>query len=219
MTTDAPDDPDERSTAGDAHFAFERDVIAPLVRRRRYEEAALLLERRLEQATCPFVRAFIFQSLLMMRWRQGRRADSLGWAIRYTEEQPDEPLAWIGRALWHLTFGRNSPPSAAELAEGLEYSDRALAVAYRTDTWVRHVLFDRGRIANAAGRHDVIEDVMRALIEDAPKTRDVETPMIETDFLDDLPPGAIDPDLRARFFAAMRSAVRHRPQMRDGSDG
>jgi len=101
------------------------------------------------------------------------------------------------------------------LAEGLEYSHRALALACRTDTWVRHVLFDRGRIANAAGRHDIIEEVMRALIEDAPKGREFDTPMIETDFLDGLPPGAVDPELRSRFFAAMRKAVRIVLQMRD----
>jgi len=201
-----------------AYDAFEKDVVEPLRAQRRFDELCERLEERLGRESDAEVRKRIIFSLANFRGIEGRAEESLAWAIRGTEERPGDPSVWETLTNAYLFRGPSWPPPAYDLADALRCSEQAVAVALETDTWVRNVLFTRGRIANAAARWDIIEEVMRALIEDAPKSRELDIPMIETDYLDGLPPGAVDPELRARFFVAMRKAVRIRPPMRDDPD-
>jgi len=209
------DDDRSSNNAQRAFDSFEEDVLKPLRAQRRFSELCERLEERLRAETDVEVRKRIVFSLGNYRDIEGQQEESLRWALRGTREWPCDPLVWETLIQRRMYGGPSWPPPAHDLADALRCSERAVAVALETDSWVRNVLFTRGRIANAAGRYDILEEVMQALIEDAPKTRKFDIPMIETDYLDGLPPGAVDPELRARFFAAMRKAVRIGPQMRD----
>ena len=76
----------------------------------------------------------------------------------------------------------------------MEVIDRALEVARRTGTLRRYTLGNKARIALDLKRYDIVEDVLKEIME---LKIDPELPDIgrERDFFDRLPPNSIDPDV------------------------
>ena len=106
-------------------------------------------------------------------------------------ERPDRPQILISLAemlLW--------PAEQPEMA--LSVIDQAIEVAFRTGDFRRNALGVKAKIALALRRYDMVEEVMRRILP-LKTARGHFDCGIERDFLDRLPPGAIDESVRSQY--------------------
>lgn len=110
---------------------------------------------------------------------------------RLAEKYPDDPLPLNTVATNKCSF-QDQPEEAMELIS------RALDIAHRTGEHRRYTLGNKARIALALKRYDVVEGVLREIMQ---LKIDPEVPDIgrERDFFDRLPPGSIDPDVARQY--------------------
>jgi hypothetical protein len=80
----------------------------------------------------------------------------------------------------------------------MEIIDRAIEAAYRSLNFRRAVLGVKARIALAQEKYDVVEDVLRRLLQLTPDMRGADI-TVERDFFDRLPPGVINETVARRF--------------------
>jgi hypothetical protein len=106
-------------------------------------------------------------------------------------ERPDRPQILIFLAeklLW--------PAEQPEMA--LPVIDQAIEVAFRTGDFRRNALGVKARIALALERYDLVEEVMRRILP-LKTARGHFDCGIERDFLNRLPPGTIDEEVRRQY--------------------
>ena len=110
---------------------------------------------------------------------------------RLADKHPDDPLPLISLATNKCSF-QDQPEEAMELI------NRALEVAYRTGVLRRFALGSKARIALELKRYDIVEDVLREIMQ---LNFDPETPDIgrERDFFDRIPPGSIDAEVARQY--------------------
>ena len=107
------------------------------------------------------------------------------------DKHPDDLLP-----LNSLAFNKCSLQDQPE--EAMPIINRALEVARRTGTLQRYTLDNKARIALDLKRYDIVEDVLKEIME---LKIDPELPDIgrERDFFDRLPPDSIDPEVARQY--------------------
>jgi hypothetical protein len=204
-----PDDGDQ-----EAERAFQDRFVA-LVGQRRLAEAADLLRSEIAGQADPVVQLIRMGDLAMVLELNGQPADALATLHQRVEFAPDEPVGWCALANWHLRNDGDRTSGKPNRETALEVIDRAVAVAERTGgAWLRHCLNDRARIAKATGRWDVVEDTVRRILA-IPEDRGVPDTAIEMDFLREVPPGAVDPELIRHLQGKHAAASRRRDVRQD----
>jgi len=120
---------------------------------------------------------------------------------------PDDPLPLISLAGMKL-YGEQEPEAAMPII------DRAIEVAMRTGVFRRHVLATKARIALELRSYEVIEEVMRRIME-LTFTRGNADIGVERDILDRLPPASIDADVARAYeeYCAARGKTRTSAQV------
>ena len=106
-------------------------------------------------------------------------------------QSPDEPVPLMCLAGQKLYFEED--PAAA-----MPVIDRAIEAAYRSCNFRRATLGVKARIALAQEKFDVVEDVLRQLLQLTHDSRGADI-SVERDFFDRLPPGAINETVARRF--------------------
>src|SRR5262245_57719958 len=76
--------------------------------------------------------------------------------------------------------------------------DRAIPVAYRSGVFRRHALATKARIALQLKRYDVVESVLKDILQLTFNRRNFDIGR-ERDILDRLPPGSIDPEVARQY--------------------
>jgi hypothetical protein len=137
----------------------------------------------------------------------GRSADSDAVYATMHEESPDDPLPLISFASQKL-YSHDKP----ELA--LPIIDKAIEAAYRSGNFRRNALGMKARIALALERYDIVEDVLRQILPLKTARGHVDCG-VERDFLDRLPAGTIDEDIR-RQYAELRRQYEERVREEGG---
>lgn len=186
---------DEEEEAMRARFA----ELRPLLDARRLEEATLLLRGWLDAETKSLVRADHLRMMQGVRVWAGDEAGARAAVEQAVEERPDDPLSWNSLAsfLWDPRGG--TEPNRTALA----FADKAVAKARATGYMLRYCLNTRARIAVAMKRWDLLEDVLRDILANTSRPRDVADIRLEDDFLRGIPPDALDATLLARYRDAM----------------
>jgi tetratricopeptide (TPR) repeat protein len=110
---------------------------------------------------------------------------------RLSDKHPDDPLPLISLATNKLYY-QEQPEDALQLI------NRALELAYRSGEFRRQALGDKARIALELKRYDIVEGVLREIMQ---LKVDPEVPDIgrERDFFDRLPPGSIDAEVARQY--------------------
>ena len=121
----------------------------------------------------------------------GDFATAVAIDLQLADRHPDSPSPLNSVATNKLYF-LNQPQDAMEVI------DRALEVARRTGTLRRYTLGNKARIALDLKRYDIVEDVLKEIME---LKIDPELPDIgrERDFFDRLPPDSINPDIARQY--------------------
>lgn len=211
MTDIGPADDGARHGPGQP---FE-DRFEALMLAKRFAEVAEALRSEIAAIRDPMARLGPMDDLAMVLELNGQPADALQVMIERVELAPDEPIGWCALANRHFCDGICRTGDEAAMETALETIDRAVVVAERTGgAWLRHCLNDRARIASAAGRRDVLEDTIRRILT-IPDGRGVPDTGIEIDFLRDLPPGAVDPELSERLQERHAAASQRRRARED----
>jgi hypothetical protein len=176
----------------DDAFREISDWHMSLVRRRlKLHEQVAVFKERLSDETDPDRR---FELRLWLAGLLGYTDEIEKAKVLYLAlhaERPDRPQILISLAemlLW--------PAEQPEMA--LSVIDQAIEVAFRTGDFRRNALGVKARIALALRRYDMVEEVMRRILP-LKTARGHFDCGIERDFLDRLPPGAIDESVRSQY--------------------
>jgi hypothetical protein len=121
----------------------------------------------------------------------GRYDDAERIYLMLSDQLPDEPVPLMCLAGQKLYF--EDDPAAA-----MPVIDRAIEAAYRSGNFRRAVLGVKARIALAQEKFNVVEDVLRRLLQLTHDKRGVDI-ALERDFFDRLPPGAINETVARQF--------------------
>jgi tetratricopeptide (TPR) repeat protein len=143
---------------------------------------ARAIEARLENEPDAAVRRRLNFDLTTEYEMAGRYDEAERIYLMLFDQCPDEPMPLISLAGQKLYF-ENDPAAA------MEAIDRAIEVAYRSNNFRRLALGVKARIALAREKFDVVEDVLRRLLQLTHDKRGVDIAP-ERDFFDRLPPGA-----------------------------
>jgi hypothetical protein len=136
--------------------------------------------------------AKMLRSFLATEYRRQKKYGAAEQALLELAAQfPDDPTPLISLAEQKLYFER-------EPEKALEIADRALERACTSGNFRRQAMGVKARIAISLKRYDLVEDVLRTLLdlEYGPGNVDIG---VERDFLDRLPTGAVDPELADRY--------------------
>jgi tetratricopeptide (TPR) repeat protein len=118
------------------------------------------------------------------------------------DEFPDDPMPLICLAS-NKHYAEGDPQSALPIIED------AIEIAHRSGTFRRFALGAKARIAHELKRYDLIEDVLRQLL-DLTFSKNNFDCAVERDFFDRLPSGVIDEELYRRFNERFPSDSRDR---------
>ena len=121
----------------------------------------------------------------------GRYGEAEHIYLMLSDQSPDEPVPLMCLAGQKLYFEED--PAAA-----MPVIDRAIEAAYRSSNFRRAALGVKARIALALERFDVVEDVLRRLLQLTHDKRGADI-AVERDFFDRLPPGAINETVAGQF--------------------
>jgi tetratricopeptide (TPR) repeat protein len=155
------------------------------------DEEANAVEERLRDEADPDKR-YVLRSLLAGALAYAGRIDEAkALYLALHAERPDKPRSLISLAE-KLLYAAEQPEMA------LPVIDQAIEVAFRTGDFRRNALGVKARIALALERYDLVEEVMRRILPLKTARAHVDCG-IERDFLDRLPPGAIDEEVRRQY--------------------
>jgi tetratricopeptide (TPR) repeat protein len=132
------------------------------------------------------------KTLLAMQYTSvGRYEDSNRLYDQLHKEYPDNPMPLISLANNKLYYEDN-------YHEAMTIIDRAIDIAFRSGNFRRYALGVKARIALKIEAHALIEEILKQLMEMrfSPTNFDCG---IERDFLDRLPPGAIDKEVARAY--------------------
>jgi hypothetical protein len=146
--------------------------------------SVLFLEEELSSEQDAISRFDIYLLLRDECLRAGLPRQEIEYARRCTRDMPREPLSWIALAnlISENVEGRQ---------EAIEIALEAVRVARKADRFVRHSLCSLARAYSRNSDYRGLESVLRDLIDEAAMMRSEDGPY-DTDFISDLPPGAID---------------------------
>jgi tetratricopeptide (TPR) repeat protein len=110
---------------------------------------------------------------------------------RLADKHPDDPLPLN-------TLASNKCSLQDQPEEAMVLINRALEVARRTGEFRRYTLGNKARIALALERYDIVEAVLREIMQLKidPEVADIGR---ERDFFDRVPPGSIDPGVARQY--------------------
>jgi tetratricopeptide (TPR) repeat protein len=107
------------------------------------------------------------------------------------DEFPDDPMPLI-------CLASNKHYAEGDAQSALTIINDAIEIAHRSGTFRRFALGAKARIAHELKRYDLIEDVLRQLL-DLKFSKNNFDCAVERDFFDRLPSGVIDKELYRRF--------------------
>jgi tetratricopeptide (TPR) repeat protein len=131
----------------------------------------------------------------------GRLLDAEAVYTRMHEDFPDDPLPLISLASQKL-YDQDG------LEKALPFVDKAVEVAYRSGNFRRNALGVKARIALALERYDLVEDILRQILSLRTEPGHVDCG-VERDFLDRLPVGVIDEEVRRQYAELRRQYEQH----------
>lgn len=182
------------------YIKYRDEVIVPLMEQRRFREICDLLIAKLDVETDPEFRFELFSLLIVHLSQIDDEAGCKHWARVLTEEFDHKPYAWTTMA----RSGVGSPKrhnTREEDLEALRYYEIALDRAYKSNQWVRDVLFYICRHLCHLKDYEQHEFYMRRIIDDLDKARELDIPFLEDDWLERVPEGKMDEDLRRTYQA------------------
>jgi hypothetical protein len=179
----------------DWHWSLIRRRLSP-------EQNVVAVEERLCGENDPDKRYELRSYLAGFLAWAGRMGDAEALYLALHEERPDPPRNLISLA-------ENFLYAAEQPRKALPVIDRAIEVAFRTGNFRRNALGVKARIGLALKRYDLVEEVMRRILP-LKTARDHFDCGIERDFLDRLPPGAIDETVRSQY-AQLRREYEAKP--------
>src|SRR5262245_48996181 len=160
-----------------------------LVMSNRGSKITPMIEKRMEGESNRMVFEELRSLLAMEHSREGNYAAAESIRLQEFEEDPDDPMPLISLAGQKL-YGEEQP----ELA--MSFIDRAIAVAYRSGIFRRHALATKARIALELKQYDVVESVLKDILQLTFNRKNFD---IGRDILDRLPPGSIDPEVARQY--------------------
>ena len=150
-----------------------------------------MIEKRMEEES-EFWRLRHLRQLLAMGYTsEGNFAAAEALRRQAFDEDTDDPSALI-----HLAEQKLYYEDQAEMA--MTIIDSALEVAYRSGLFRRQALGVKARIALQLERHDVVEGVLRDILQLKFTRKNCDIGR-ERDILDRLPPGSIDGEVARRY--------------------
>ena len=174
----------------DPHYEIDR-WHHELVWRNKGRKITGMIEKRIEEESDPLLLRHLRLLLAMEHTSEGDYAAAEAIRLQEFEQDPDDPMPLISLAEQKL-YDEEQP----EL--GMSIIDRAIKVAYRSGLFRRHALAVKARIALQLGQYDVVEGVLRDIMElkFTPRNFDVGR---ERDILDRLPPESIDSEVARQY--------------------
>lgn len=130
----------------------------------------------------------------------GWEKESLAWSQRAVDNFPEDPVVQSNLAMRPL-LNPLRDPTQGELDQALLINHQALEKARGGKCWRRYVLSDRCRIAAVAGRYDVVAEAMADILEAWGNSSEPDTPVLEDDWLDNIPDGVLDKSLLEQYQA------------------
>jgi tetratricopeptide (TPR) repeat protein len=156
-----------------------------------HANVARAVEARLESEADEEIRRSLNFELAGAYNMAGRFDEAERIYLMLFNQSPDEPMPLISLAGQKLYFEED--PAAA-----MQVIDRAIEAAYRSANFRRLALGTKARIALAQEKFNVVEDVLRRLLQLQNDSRGADI-ALERDFFDRLPPGAINETVARRF--------------------
>jgi len=194
---------------------YER-TIWPLAKERRLAEAIDRLREWVETDSRVGARSFLLFELSSLLMVSGRDDEALAVIHEHIDLEPDNPISQRGLAAWHF-YGHGAYDASEEtLTAALEAIETAVAKARVHGEWLRHCLNDRCRIVVAMKRYDLLEESLCEILA-MPVRPGVPDTAIEDDFLRQVPEGAINGDLLARYRAALAAQEARRAKRRSAT--
>jgi tetratricopeptide (TPR) repeat protein len=174
----------------DPHYEIDR-WHHDLVWNNKGRKITGMIEKRIEEESDPLLLRHLRLLLAMEHTSEGNYAAAEAIRLQEFEQDPDDPMPLISLAEQKLYYEEQP-----EL--GMPIIDRAIKVAYRSGIFRRHALAVKARIALQLGRYDVVEGVLRDIMElkFTPRNFDIGR---ERDILDRLPPESIDSEVARRY--------------------
>jgi hypothetical protein len=163
-------------------------------------DVARAIEARLESEPDEEVLRHLNFELAMAYKMAGRYDEAERIYLMLFNLSPDEPMPLMCLAEQKL-YLEDDPATAMQMI------DRAIEAAYRSCNFRRAVLGVKARIALTQEKFDVVEDVLRRLLQLQNDSRGADI-VLERDFFDRLPPGAINETVALRFDHYSRRASR-----------
>jgi hypothetical protein len=163
-------------------------------------DVARAIEARLESEPDEEVLRHLNFELAMAYKMAGRYDEAERIYLMLFNLSPDEPMPLMCLAEQKL-YLEDDPATAMQMI------DRAIEAAYRSCNFRRAVLGVKARIALTQEKFDVVEDVLRRLLQLQNDSRGADI-VLERDFFDRLPPGAINKTVALRFDHYSRRASR-----------
>jgi tetratricopeptide (TPR) repeat protein len=162
-----------------------------LVLDNRGRKIAEMIANRIEQESDPLRIRHLRSLLALEHANEGDYAAAEAIRLQAFEQDPDDPMPLISLAGQKLHY-EDQPEMAMTII------DRAIDAAYRSGTFRRHALAVRARIALRLLRYDIVEGVLRDIMELTFKPGNFDIGR-ERDILDRLPPGRIDCEIARRY--------------------
>ena len=186
--------------AQEKYQKYQDEILAPLMRQRRYHDVCDLIVEKLKIETDPEFRYELISILLIHLTQINDGAGRKHWVQILTKEFDHYPFDWTTMA----TMGVGAPTrqnTRDEDLEALGYYRIALDRARKCDQWVRYVLFDICRHLCRMEDYEQHEAYMREIMEDLENAREFDIPFLEDDWLKRVPEGKMDEDLRRTYQA------------------
>lgn len=184
------------------------DIVAPLVKQRRFDDLCDRLFELLADVTSAEIRYQLRADLSGYLRLAGKEEEGFRQALELADEFKDWPRAWMHLGAWYFYTPHPGHPTPEEQQKALAHYETALAVAYEHDEWVRFVLYDICRVLTAMEDYPALESRMREIINDLANARRTDMPAVERDWTERIPEGAIDPVFRERYVALSKASYR-----------
>jgi hypothetical protein len=162
-----------------------------LVLANRGRKITPMIEKRMEEESEFWRLKHLRQLLAMEHTSEGNFAAAEAIRRQEFDEDPDDPTPLI-----HLAEQKLYYEDQAEVA--MSIIDRAIEAAYRSGLFRRQALGVKARIALQLERYDVVEGVLRDIMELKFTRKNCDIGR-ERDILDRLPPGSIDGEVARQY--------------------
>jgi tetratricopeptide (TPR) repeat protein len=162
-----------------------------LVSSNRGRKITPIIEKRLEKESNRFRIERLRWMLALEHQREGNYAAAEAIYLQEFEEDRDDPMPLISLAGQKL-YSEEQPE------EAMSFIDRAIPVAFRTGVFRRHALAIKARIALELKRYDIVEGILREILQLTFTRKNFDVGR-ERDILDRLPPGSIDSEVARQY--------------------